>query len=185
MTATHRVVQWATGNIGTRSLRGVIEHPSLELVGVYVYDGAKEGVDAGTLCGVTPTGVTATRDIDEIIGLGADCVLYMPRALDAGEVCRLLESGANVVTTRGELHHPASMDPDLRAAVEGACGRGSSSIHSTGSSPGFITEAVPFVLTSIERHLETLAIEEYADLSRRNSQELLFDIMGFGRPPAS
>ena len=33
-----RVVQWATGNIGTRSLRGVVEHPGLELVGVHVYD---------------------------------------------------------------------------------------------------------------------------------------------------
>ena len=29
----YRVVQWATGNIGTRSLRAVIEHPRLELVG--------------------------------------------------------------------------------------------------------------------------------------------------------
>ena len=29
---TYRVVQWATGNIGSRSLRAVIEHPQLELV---------------------------------------------------------------------------------------------------------------------------------------------------------
>ena len=28
----YRVVQWATGNIGTRSLRAVLEHPDLELV---------------------------------------------------------------------------------------------------------------------------------------------------------
>ena len=27
----YRVVQWATGNIGTRALRAVIEHPELEL----------------------------------------------------------------------------------------------------------------------------------------------------------
>ena len=42
-----RVVQWATGNIGTRALREVIRHPSLELVGVLVYDPDKDGVDAG------------------------------------------------------------------------------------------------------------------------------------------
>jgi hypothetical protein len=30
-----RVVQWATGNIGARSLRAVIGHPELELAGVY------------------------------------------------------------------------------------------------------------------------------------------------------
>jgi hypothetical protein len=49
-----RVVQWATGNIGTRSLRGVIEHPDLELVGVHVYAPDKVGRDAGGLAGLAP-----------------------------------------------------------------------------------------------------------------------------------
>ena len=53
----YRVVQWATGNIGSRSLRAVIEHPELELVGLYVYSDAKAGQDAGELCGLGPTGV--------------------------------------------------------------------------------------------------------------------------------
>jgi 4-hydroxy-tetrahydrodipicolinate reductase len=38
------------------------------------------------------------------------------------------------------------------------------------------------VLTSIQRQLNALALNEYADLSQRNSPELLFDLMGFGRP---
>jgi hypothetical protein len=181
---TYRVVQWATGNIGSRALRGVIEHPDLELAGVYVYSADKAGTDAGALCGLDPTGVAATADVDEIVGLGADCVLYMPRLCDVDEVCRLLASGANVVTTRGEFHHPASMDPGMRARVEAACAEGGTSIHSTGSSPGFISEAVPLVLTSIQRRLDGLTIDEYADLSQRDSPGLLFDIMGFGRPPA-
>jgi 2,4-diaminopentanoate dehydrogenase len=120
-----------------------------------------------------------------VVALGADCVLYMPRALDADEVCRLLASGANVVTTRGEFHHPASMDPALRQRVEDACAAGGTSIHSTGSSPGFISEAVPLVLTSIQRRLDQLTIDEFADLSRRPSPDLLFNIMGFGRAPAA
>jgi len=48
----YRVVQWATGNIGARALRAVIEHPQMELVGVMVHGAAKEGRDAGELCGV-------------------------------------------------------------------------------------------------------------------------------------
>ena len=43
----YRVVQWATGNIGMRSLRAVIEHPGLSLAGLYVYSDAKAGRDAG------------------------------------------------------------------------------------------------------------------------------------------
>jgi len=48
-------VQWATGNTGQRALREVIRHPNLELVGVLVYDDAKDGVDAGDLCGEAAT----------------------------------------------------------------------------------------------------------------------------------
>jgi 4-hydroxy-tetrahydrodipicolinate reductase len=125
-----------------------------------------------------------SHDIDEILALDADCVLYMPRACDFDEVCQLLTSGANVVTTRGEFHRAASLDPALRARVEAACAEGGTSIHSTGSSPGFITEAVPLALTSIQRRLDGLTIDEFADLSQRDSPGLLFDIMGFGKPPA-
>ncbi|MBV8958311.1 MAG: dihydrodipicolinate reductase [Actinobacteria bacterium] len=178
----YRVAQWATGNIGTRSLRAVIEHPQLELVGVYVYSDKKAGVDAGELCGAGPTGVVATTSIEDILAAKPDCVLYMPRACDYDDVCRLLEGGANVVTTRGEFHRPASMDADVGARVEAACAAGGTSIHSTGSSPGFISEALPLVLSSLERRIDCLTIDEFADVSSRNSPELLFDLMGFGQP---
>ena len=174
---TYGVVQWATGNIGTRSLHSVLEHPDLELVGVYVHTLEKVGVEVG--------GVTTTNDVDEIVALGADCVLYMPRACDVDVVCRLLSSGANIVTTRGEFHRPSSMPDNVRGRVEAACAEGGTSIHSTGSSPGFITEAVPLVLTSIQRRLDRLVIEEFADMSPRNSPEMIFDLIGFGRPPAA
>src|SRR5205807_10031309 len=100
-------------------------------------------------------------------------------------VWRLLAAGNDVVTPRGEIHDPGTLDPTVRAQVGAACARGGSTIHSTGSSPGFISEAVPIVLTSIQRRLDGLQIDEFADLSQRNSPELLFDLMGFGREPAA
>jgi hypothetical protein len=182
--ATHeyRVVQWSTGTIGAHALRAVIEHPHMVLAGVYVHGQDKAGRDAGELCGTASTGITATASIDEIVQLTPDCVLYMPNSLNLDELCRLLTAGINVVTTCGAFHHPPSMDPAVRAKVQAACELGGTSVHSTGSSPGFITEAVPLVLTSIQRELTALEIDEYADLSQRNSPELLFDVMGFGRP---
>ena len=178
-----RVVQWATGNIGTRAMRAVIEHPRMQLVGVYVHGEAKVGQDAGALCGRDPIGVRATRDIDEIIALKPDCVLYMPQGYELGDLCRLLASGVNIVTTRGEFLNPITLEPAVRAQIEEACRHGGSSIHATGSSPGFITEAVPIVLTSLQRRLDGLTISEFADLSQRPSPEMLFQIMGFGQAP--
>jgi 2,4-diaminopentanoate dehydrogenase len=152
---------------------------------VYVHADDKVNRDAGELCGMNAIGVAASGSIDEILELAPDCVLYMPSFPDLDELCRLLSSGINVVTTCGLFHHPSSMDPGVRARAEAACEAGSASIHSTGSSPGFITEAVPLVMTSIQRRLDSLTIDEYADLSRRNSPELLFGLMGFGRAPGS
>jgi 4-hydroxy-tetrahydrodipicolinate reductase len=180
----YRVVQWATGNIGLRSLRAVIEHPDLELVGLYVYSDAKMGKDAGELCGLPSLGVAATGDIDEILALQPDCVLYMGDRLDIDAIGRLLEAGANVVSTRSEFHRPASLDSETRTRLEAACASGNSTLFSTGSSPGFITEALPFALLSMQRRLDRLLIEEFADMSSRNSPEMIFDLMGFGRDPS-
>lgn len=178
-----RVAQWGTGNIGLRALREVIRHPDLDLVGVRVYDEAKEGVDAGVLCGEEPTGVAATRDDASIVALNADCVLYMPSALELDNVVAMLESGTNVVTTRGELQAGGRrLDDDTRMRIVDACTRGRSSIYATGSSPGFITDALPFALLSMQRHVDLIEIEESANLCKRDSPDLLFNLMGFGQP---
>lgn len=182
----YRVVQWATGNVGSRALRRVIEHPGLDLVGVWVHGADKVGRDAGELAGLTPVGIKATNSINDVIALKPDCVLYMPHVNRVDEVCRLLESGANIVSTRMEYQNPAGLDPADRARIEEACRRGNSSIHATGSSPGFISEAVPIVLTSISRRLDRLTISEFADTSSRNSPEMLFGpMMGFAAKPGN
>jgi 2,4-diaminopentanoate dehydrogenase len=80
--------------------------PQLDLVGLFVYSEAKVGQDAGELCGVGEVGVIATRDIEDILTTAPDCVLYMADRVDLDVLCRLLTSGANVVCTRTEFHHP-------------------------------------------------------------------------------
>jgi hypothetical protein len=181
-----RVVQWATGNIGTRALREVIRHPALELAGLLVYDPAKDGVDAGVLCGEERVGIAATTDRAAIPALRADCVLYMPRAADLDDVVALLEAGTNVVTTCGEFFDGGRpLGEEHRARVLDACERGRSSLYATGSSPGFITDALPFALLSLQRRVDGIEIEEFADLSQRDSPHMLFELMGFGKPMES
>ena len=185
-----RVIQWATGNVGTRAMRSVVEHPGMELVGLWVSNPDKVGLDAARLVerdvgyqGTCPdTGVIATCDAAALIATPADCVVYMRQGTDYDEVARILASGKNVVTTTGEFHHPASMDPAIRAQIEAACQAGGTSLYDTGSSPGFITEALPIQLLSLSRRLDCLTIDEFADVSSRNSPEMLFNIMGYNSP---
>ena len=69
MTKRYRVVQWATGVVGSSALRSIVRHPRLELAGVKVYSDAKAGRDAGEIVGIDPTGVIATQDVEEIVAL--------------------------------------------------------------------------------------------------------------------
>ncbi len=186
-----RVIQWATGNVGTRSLRRVVEHPGMELVGLWVSNPDKVGLDAARLIerdvghsgGCPDTGVIATSSVDDLVALEADCVLYMRQGTDMDELCRLLISGKNVVTTRGDFHHPPSMDRDARLKIGSACESGGVSIYSTGSSPGFVTEALAIPLLSMSRQLDCMTIDEYADMTSRNSPDLIFNVMGYGVLP--
>ncbi len=98
----------------------------------------------------------------------------------------MLESGTNVVTTRGELFGGGHrLGDDDRDRVLDACARGGSSIYATGSSPGFITEVLPVALLSLQRRVESIEIDEFANMSRRDSPHMIFTQMGFGRPPES
>jgi 4-hydroxy-tetrahydrodipicolinate reductase len=99
------------------------------------------------------------------------------------DICRLLESGANIVTTITTLHHAESVDDDVRQRIEAACEQGHTSIYDTGSCPGFITEVVPLALTLMERRLDRFTIEQFADLSTRKSPEFLGQF--FGIDPAT
>jgi 4-hydroxy-tetrahydrodipicolinate reductase len=177
----YRVAQWATGRIGTVSMRALIESPQFDLVGVLIHSKAKEGKDAGELCGLGATGVLATRDMEKIIALKPDCVVGVPDRTAADIVCRFLEAGINVATSRVDYVDPAKMNQDLRSRVEAACRKGNSSIHATGSSPGFVSESLPLVLTSMSRTMDCLTIDEFADFpaSCRDSQCVQ---VGFGRP---
>src|SRR4029453_2531948 len=82
----YRVIQWATGNVGRAAVEGIVSHPELELVGTWVHSADKSGRDVGELCGIGPLGVRATSDVDAILALDADCVLYSPLLPQLDEV---------------------------------------------------------------------------------------------------
>lgn len=93
-----RVVQWTTGNVAHQTVRAVLGRDDLELVGVYAHSAAKVGRDVAELVGLDePVGVTATDDLDALLALDPDCVLYTPLHPDPHELCRLLEAGALVL----------------------------------------------------------------------------------------
>lgn len=153
----------------------------MEVVGVYVHSPAKEGRDAGELCGLPPIGVTATCDIDKIIALKPDCIVAVQEGTNLDDVCRFLEAGINVATSRVDYVDPASMDQAIRRRVEAACRKGGSSIHASGASPGFGSESLPLVAATLTRSMDSMTIDEFALVTLSCPDVQITDIMHFGR----
>jgi hypothetical protein len=173
-----RVVQWTTGNVGQRSVRAVVDHPDLELVGCYAWSADKVGQDAGTLCGIAPLGVAATDDVDALLGLRPDCVVYNPMWPDVDELARILEAGVNVVSTAAFVTGQ-NLGPDRERIVE-ACRNGSSTMFGTGVSPGF-AELLAIVTASICDRVDKVTVSEAADTTLYDSPSTEIPA-GFGRP---
>jgi hypothetical protein len=181
------MIQWATGAKGVVALREIIRHPNLELVGLRVYDPSKVGRDAGEIAGLPAVGIAATDRIEDIIALDADCVFYMaqvrlPMDEHDDNVCRLLESGKNVIALTG-YYWPATHGAAYVERLERACARGRSTLFGTGFSPGFITERLAVSLTEACTRVDSIHYLEVCDCSR-NKESLIVEVMGCGKPPA-
>lgn len=183
-----RVVQWATGAVGRAALAELIENPHFQLVGVFVYDPAKRGLDAGELCGLPPTtGVPATSDKDAILALNADVVVHAASKAhtvdtNAEDICRLLSSGSSVITTTSYNHLP-TYGADVAAAFAEACRVGGSRFHAAGENPGFMFERLVTTITGLSKTIDRIDLYEAVDVSGIDSRPMLVDLMGMGRPP--
>jgi hypothetical protein len=177
---TYRVVQWATGLLGKESIKGILSHPELELVGCWVHSDDKVGRDVGEICGLGPIGVTATNSLDEICALDADAVVYSPVMASTRDVIRLLESGKNVVTPVGWIY-PG--DTPGVAAVQAACLAGKVTLHGTGINPGGITERFPLMLSALCRDITHVRAEEFSDIRNYPTAMVVREVMLFGKDP--
>jgi 2,4-diaminopentanoate dehydrogenase len=184
-----RVVQWATGGVGSIAVAAIAEREGLDLVGVLVHDPAKVGRDAGDLAGVAPLEVTATDDVDALLALGADCCCYAASGearadAAAADIARLLAAGTNVVTTSlPGLVFPPAFDATLREQLDAACTAGGTSLYVSGIEPGFAADHLVLVLSMLSRRITSVRTQELFSYADYPVTFTMFDVFGFGRPP--
>ena len=183
----NRVVVWSTGGVGSNAIRAINRRPDLDLVGVWVHTPEKAGRDAGDLAGIDPLGVVATDDADALIGLAPDCVVYAASGPERGagaapDYERLLSAGINVVTTTStELVFPPSADDALRGRLEDAAQRGGASLYASGIFPGFASDELAVLLTTMSRNIRTLRLIEVSLNDHYPVADVMMDGLGFAR----
>lgn len=189
-----RVAHIGTGNVGRLALSQLITDPRFELTGVCVSSEAKVGKDAGELAGLAgdlaATGVTAVDDLDTLLATKPDCAVYCAmgdnRPAEAiGDCMRILAAGINLVgSSPGILQFPWQLMPDKYISrLEDTARQGNSSLFITGVDPGFANDLIPFVFASTCQNIQQVRCMEIADYATYDGSIVMFDVMGFGKPP--
>lgn len=174
----YRVVQWTTGNVGKSSVEAIAKNPNYELVGLYAWSKDKAGRDAGELAGLEPLGVKATNDVDALLSLKPDVVVYNPMWSDVDELVRILSAGVNVVSSAAFITgHNLGKDRDR---IEEACKQGGSTMFGSGVSPGF-ADMLAIVGASVCDRVDKIIIAESADTTLYDSPDTEKPA-GFGAP---
>jgi 4-hydroxy-tetrahydrodipicolinate reductase len=186
---TYRVVQWGTGNIGYHGLRHVIEHPDYDLVGLHAHSPEKLGQDAAQVAGLPDsTGIVATNDIDALLALEPDCVLYMVNGEirpdeTVAELARTLSAGINVVSTAMVyLIHPPAADAAIREPLVEACQRGGATLFVNGIDPGFSGDVLPLAALHVADQIDQVLVQEIFNYSTYEDPGLTGIAFGFGLP---
>jgi hypothetical protein len=186
----HRVIQWGTGNVGFHALRHVLRHPDLELVGLHAHSPAKQGKDAGELAGLDlETGVRATNDVDALLALEPDVVIYTVKAETRPheaipELARILAAGVNVASTSLiYMIYPPFADAEMRAPLEQACREGESTMYISGIDPGFSGDVLPLAALQLVGEIDEVRVQELCDYSTYEDPEFTGISFGFGRGP--
>jgi hypothetical protein len=169
-------------------IRATAERAEYQAVGAFVYSPDKAGKDLGDLCGIEKLGVQATNDRQQILNTDADCVLFLAGAevdvpASLADVCALLDSGKNVITTAAQFIYPKSMGVDFERAIAEACKKGGATFHGLGVMPGFFAESVPLLLSRLARRVDRLVAYETLAYDKYPSKFQMFDLMGFGYAP--
>ena len=175
--------------MGRTCLRAVIDHPGMELVGLYVYGDDKAGRDAGDIAKRPATGVIATRDVDQILALEADVVIHCARLAPPygshdAEILKLLASGKNVISING-YSDPRHWGGARLAALEAACAAGGTTLMGAGLNPGFAAEQLAVVATGVCAQLDHVEVVESVDCRAVRNPDYVFRILGFGSDPAT
>lgn len=176
-----KLVLCYTGGVGKQIIRLLAQHPTLELAGVLVHHEDKEGQDAGTLAGIAPIGVRATRNLDALLACGAHCALWHGAKWEPQTVARFLRAGIDVYSGIGGWYLPGQPE---QAELEAAAQAGGATLVAGGNIPGLITDVLPLFVSGYAGRVSAIRVWQRGYNAHYPSALQLSQGCGFGIPVA-
>jgi 2,4-diaminopentanoate dehydrogenase len=142
-------------------------------------------MDVGTLCGVAPVGLAASRDARAVLSREAHAVAYFgPTAQFLAEnlsnLTLAMEMGKDVVSTSmTPLVYPKECPTAIAGTLQEVCRRTGRTCFTTGIDPGFANDLLPMTLMGVCGRVDRLRVQEILDYSSYAGD---YKPMGLGQP---
>ena len=165
-------IQCGLGPIGCGIVRAAAEQPWLQLVGAVDIAPDKIGRDAGEVCGLgRPTGVVVQGSM--AAAPPADLVLHSTAShlRQVGPLLRrVIEHGANCISTTEELTWPWLSSPELADELDALARERGVRLLGAGINPGFVLDLLPMLLTVPCRSVQAVRARRVLDTAKRRPQ---------------
>lgn len=167
-----KVVQYGLGPIGLGIVEVLLARPWIQLVGAIDIDKSKVGKDVGQLLGSSKnTGVIVSDNVEDVLKKTAPQIVthatssYMETIHP--QIVKIIERGANVVSTAEELSYPFIKHPELAKELDDKARDRKTVVLGTGINPGFLLDTLVVALSGVCQKVNSIRAERVVDASRR------------------
>jgi 4-hydroxy-tetrahydrodipicolinate reductase len=169
---TIKVVQYGLGPIGLGIVEVLLARPWIQLVGAIDVDKNKVGKDVGQLLDSPKnTGVIVSDKVEDVLKKTSPQIVthatssYMKTIHP--QIVKLIEHGANVVSTAEELSYPFIKHPELAKELDDKARDRKTVVLGTGINPGFLLDTLVVALSGVCQKVNSIRAERVVDASRR------------------
>ena len=172
----YRVAVWGPGKMGQAAIREILRLPETELVAVLGYNRENDGADVSKLIGGGTVGIKITTSVETMLAAKPEVVLHTARDFADfrcdDEIIRLLEAGVNVISAL-PYQYPLARGRDVYDRLVDACNRGGTTLHGTGTNPGFLYERLAAMATGVTNDIQYIKLQEFLRMENHAPEALV------------
>jgi len=167
-----KTVLYGVGAVGSLIAKHLLQKEGIEIVGAIDVAKEKVGKDLGEVLGLDEhLRVLVSNNIEEVLSKTKPNTVVHTTSSYLKDVfpqlTKIVECGANVVSTCEELSYPYYSDPQLAEKLDLLAKKHQATILGTGINPGFLMDTLVITLTAVCQKIEKIKVVRVMNAATR------------------
>ncbi len=168
-----KTVLFGVGAIGSLTAKHLLQKKGIEIVGAIDMSTEKKGRDLGEALNAASLGVAVSNNVDRVLSESKPHVVVHATSSFLRDVypqlVKIVEHGANVVSTCEELSYPYWSEPELSEKLDSLAKKHGVTVLGTGVNPGFVMDTLVITLTAVCQRIEAIMVTRVMNAATRRA----------------